>query len=313
MKLRIGHLSTFYHTAVLLMADETVRRGFSFGIEWRLFGTGPAIVAAFERGELDLAYIGLPPAVIGIARGVPLRCIAGGHVEGTVISAKGRYRGLSEAGSLSAVLSQFRGRRIGVPGKGSIHDIILMDCLDRCALTGEVEVVNLPWADLVLEAVIKETVAAAIGTPALAAAVEYYAGGKVLYPPALLWPDNPSYGILATAEFLAREAGAAEEFLSGHEAATAFLRSRPQEAAEVITAYVGVAERELVMRALSISPKYCAALTEGYMASTMAFVEAQKRLGYITRDVSREEIFDLSLIGKVHPEGDHYGDGIAAA
>lgn len=312
MKLRIGHLSTFYHTAVLLMADEEARLRLSFETEWRLFGTGPAIVAAFERGEIDLAYLGLPPAIIGIARGVPLRCIAGGHVEGTVLSAKGPYKGFPEEESLCGIVSQFRGRKIGVPGKGSIHDIILADCLDRCALKDEIEVVHLPWADLVLEAVVRDTVAAAVGTPALAAAVEYYAGGRVLYPPSLLWPDNPSYGILTTAELLRTEAGAAEEFLYAHEAATAFLRSRPQEAAEMIAAYVGVADRELVMRTLSISPKYCAALTEGYITSTMAFAQALKRLGYINREVSREEVFDLSLIRKAHPEKDHYGDGIAA-
>ncbi len=35
------------------------------GAEWKLFGTGPAIVDAFKKRELDMAYIGLPPAIIG--------------------------------------------------------------------------------------------------------------------------------------------------------------------------------------------------------------------------------------------------------
>jgi NitT/TauT family transport system substrate-binding protein len=33
---------------------------------WRLFPTGPEMVKAFFRGELDLGYMGLPPAMIGI-------------------------------------------------------------------------------------------------------------------------------------------------------------------------------------------------------------------------------------------------------
>ncbi|MEJ2685308.1 MAG: hypothetical protein P8Z71_13060 [Candidatus Sulfobium sp.] len=53
--LRIGHLSTFYHTAVLLMAREDTRQRLGTDIEWTLFGTGPAIVKAIEKNEIDLA------------------------------------------------------------------------------------------------------------------------------------------------------------------------------------------------------------------------------------------------------------------
>ena len=33
-----------------------------------------------------------------------------------------------------------------------------------------------------------------------------------------------------------------------------------------------------------------------------------KELGYIRRDISADEIFDLSLIRKIHPGKDHYHD-----
>ncbi|HYQ47831.1 MAG TPA: hypothetical protein VEP69_02085, partial [Thermodesulfovibrionales bacterium] len=75
MLLRIGHLSTFYHTAMLIMADKTLCEGIDAEIDWKLFGTGPAIVNSFEKKEIDLAYVGLPPAIIGIERGVPIVCI----------------------------------------------------------------------------------------------------------------------------------------------------------------------------------------------------------------------------------------------
>jgi ABC-type taurine transport system substrate-binding protein len=44
----------------LLMAMKTLRRSFGFELEWRLFGTGPAIVEAFEKGELDIACMACP-------------------------------------------------------------------------------------------------------------------------------------------------------------------------------------------------------------------------------------------------------------
>jgi NitT/TauT family transport system substrate-binding protein len=309
MKFRIGHLSTFYHTAILLMTDEKLKEELGAEPQWQLFGTGPSVVKAFEQGELDIAYIGLPPALIGIARGVKIRCIAGGHMEGTVICSKKKYLGYPEIQNLDEILGQFRGKKIGVPGKGSIHDVILLDCLSRYDLREDVKIVNFTWADQVTEAVIREEVAAAFGTPALAATINYYADGRILYPPSLLWPGNPSYGILADTEFIRNSGDLLERFLLAHEKATQLLRDRKRDAAKVISGFLAFAEEELVLDAIKISPKYCAKLNEKYMDSTMDFAQALKTLGYIDQEISSNEIFDTSLIEKIHPENDHYQEG----
>lgn len=306
MTVRIGHLSTLYHTSLLLMARGTVPARLGVEVEWRLMGTGPAIIQAFGRGELDLAYIGLPPAIIGIARGVDVACVAGGHLEGTVMAGKDRWRGFPELDDLGAVLGQFAGAKIGVPGTGSIHDVILRDCLERHGLAGRVEVVNFPWADLVTEAVAREEVAAAFGTPALAVAIRRYAGGRILYPPARLWPGNPSCGIVVSRAFHADHRPLVEQFLRLHEEATAVFRADPAAAARDIAAHVGIVEADFVLETLAVSPRYCAQLSGEYVAATMAFAGALRRLGYISRDVTEREIFDRTPIDTIHPEPDHY-------
>jgi len=306
MRIRIGHLSTFYHTSHLLMARQTLEKGIDRDVEWRLFGTGPAIVDAFERDELDLAYIGLPPAIIGMARGVDIVCIAGGHMEGTVMCGPQEARGYPELVTIEDTLIPFAGKTIGVPGKGSIHDVILADCLASSSLTDKIRVRNFPWADLVLEAMVKGEIAAAFGTPSLAIAVKRYAHGKVLFPPHLLWPGNPSYGILARRSFLSDQAIVAEKFLHYHEEACLFLRDKTDEAAKIIAHFVGFVDNTFVGETLRLSPRYCAQLSEKYRTSTMLFVKALKRLGYIDHDMGETEIFDLSLITAVHPPGDHY-------
>ncbi|MGD0281780.1 MAG: ABC transporter substrate-binding protein [Dissulfurispiraceae bacterium] len=303
---RIGHLSTFYHTAMLLMAEGVLEKKMKTHIEWKLLGTGPAIVNAFEKGELDLAYVGLPPAIIGIARGVSIKCIAGGHIEGTVMCGRNSDRGFPEIDDPGAVLRQFAGLKIGVPGNGSIHDVILTDCLDRSNLNNAIEVIHFPWADMIIEAMVKGEVSAAVGTPALAVALERYARGRILYPPAKLWPYNPSYGIISHNGFLALQRELVEAFLVAHEEASCFLRRSPEEAASIISGYLGFIDKAFVLDTLKVSPKYCAQLTDEYVGSTMDFAAALRKLGYINRDVSREEIFDSSLIRKIHPPGDHY-------
>ncbi len=313
MKLRIGHLSTFYHTSILLMAKGDAGKKLGVDVEWELFGTGPAIVEAFERGKLDLAYIGLPPAIIGISRGMSIICIAGGHIEGTVIAGERELISYQEEEDIRIILDQLTGKCIGVPGKGSIHDVIIRECLERLNLTEGIEIVNFQWADQVTEAVAKGEVSAAVGTPALAVAVERYAAGKILYPASRLWPHNPSYGIVVDKRFLTEERETVERFLVLHEEATSLIRNRPGEVARTIARYVGFIDEEFVMDTLKVSPKYCAQITDEYISSTMEFVKALKRLGYIRRDIGSDGIFDTLLIRRLHPEKDHYGDGIAEA
>jgi NitT/TauT family transport system substrate-binding protein len=192
-RLRIGHLSTFYHTAFVLMGTGWLADA-DIDASWKLFPSGPDIVNALASGEIDLAYIGLPPAMIGIQRGVPIKCVAGGHVEGTVLVAGSQHRSLDEAGDEKTVLEQFR--TIGCPPKGSIHDIIIRDLLSNLDVKAEVK--NYAWADFALAALQDGEIDAAIGTPALAVGARRYAGGKIVIQPRYLWPDNPSYGIVVT-------------------------------------------------------------------------------------------------------------------
>ena len=74
------------------MADDNFEKDMGKTISWTLFGTGPSMMKAFENGELDIGYMGLPPAIVGIDRGVPIKCVAGGHVEGTIAVAKKKYK-----------------------------------------------------------------------------------------------------------------------------------------------------------------------------------------------------------------------------
>ena len=304
--IRIGHLSTFYHTSILLMAKGEIENKLDAKVQWKLFGTGPAIVDAFKKEEIDLAYLGLPPAIIGIDRGIKIKCIAGGHIEGTVLIGKEMHKGIPEESRLRNILEQFRGHKIGVPGKGSIHDVILSESLKRFGLIRDIKVVNFPWADRIIDAMHNGQVSAAVGTPALAVAIARFAGGKILYSPSNLWPNNPSYGILVKNNFLNKQRTIIERFLMLHEEAATFLRNSPEEAAKIISDYVGIVDRDFVLDTLKISPKYCAQITDEYITSTLEFVKILKQLGYISREISSEEIFDTSLIKKIHPAKAHY-------
>ncbi|MBI4828138.1 MAG: ABC transporter substrate-binding protein [Nitrospinae bacterium] len=305
--LRIGHLSTAYHSALVMMGRRMLEaRGIT--PDWQLFGTGPPIVKGLEEGRLDMGYIGLPPVIIGVARGARIKCVAGGHEEGTVFIARTKYKSAAEAGSLRAALGQFAGKAIGSPTKGSIHDVILRHFLAHEGMEGRIEVRNYPWTDFVGQAMEKGEIEAAVGTPSLQVSLSLVSGLdiKPIVPPHDLWPHNPSYGIIATERLMKERAETLLEFLRAHKAAIAFIKRHPDEAARVSSEVVGVVGAEFFLSAYQVSPRYCAAVTDDYIASTMRFARTMHAHGYIARDVTVAELFDLRFIREVHPEPDHY-------
>jgi NitT/TauT family transport system substrate-binding protein len=305
--LRIGHLSTMYHTAFLLRGTDLLERQ-GIAANWRLFPSGPDIISAMQKGSLDLGYIGLPPVIIGIDRGLSLACIAGGHVEGTVMIAGPDTRILAELSGMQEFLSQFSGKVIGTPPRGSIHDVIVNELLRKHGIT-DITVKNYPWADFLSDALQSGEITAAAGTPALAVTARRYGNAKLAVPPDQLWPYNPSYGIVVMREML-KEKDLLTRFLTAHEEACELIRHDPASAAAAVAKTTGMVDADFVLETYRVSPKYCAALPPEYVSSTMKFVRTLQALGYISRPIGEDEIFDRSLIAAVHPGPHHYNDGI---
>lgn len=304
-QLRIGYLSTMYHTSHIIKAEGWVEKVLNITPEWKLFPTGPAMVEAFAAGSIDIGYIGLPPAMIGIEKGIAIKCVAGGHVEGTVMIASDNFQSFDDLQNIDQVLKQFEGKSLGTPTRGSIHDVIIRNLIDE---RGEnIEVKNFSWADLIPEAIDNEEIAGAVGTPPLAVISAQECAAKIVIPPHKLWPYNPSYGIVVRKELFSNK-NLLADFLTLHERACNLIREKPEEAASIISDAVKVVDSSFVIKVFKISPKYCASLPEPYIDSTMAFVAVLNKLGYIEKALAEEEVFDLTTIQKIHPQPDHYSN-----
>jgi NitT/TauT family transport system substrate-binding protein len=305
-KIRIGHLTTAYHTAFILMGTKWIEREMGVEPEWKLFPTGPAMVKAFAGNELDVGYIGLPPTMIGIDKGVPLKCIAGGHMEGTVLTAKGILSTYEETGNIREILKQLKGKTVGTPSRGSIHDVIIRTLLDEAGLQQDVTVRNFAWADLVLNAMEHDEVQAAAGTPPLAVLTCQHLGAKVILPPNVIWPHNPSYGIVTTMGMIESSTDILRSFLILHEDACNLIREKPRTAARIVSDAVGIMDEKFILQVYKISPKYCASLPMEYIRSTMAFIPVLQKMGYISNELAEKDVFHKAIIEGVHKEPPHY-------
>ncbi len=301
--MNIGYLSTIYHTSFILKSpNNKFLEGIGTDLNWTLFPTGPAMMEAFKNGEIDVGYIGLPPVMIGINNGLKLKCVAGGHVEGTVMISKNSFSSFNDLSSVNKVLKLFEGGNIGTPARGSIHDVIIRNLIpDR-----NISIINYPWADLIPDAIRDGEISAGLGTPALATVASREINSKLIIPPSKLWPYNPSYGLVVREELINQAPEFINDFLIAHEAACNFIRNHPCDAAEVVAGQLGNIDVDFVLETLQISPKYCASIPEQYINATMDFLPVLEKLGYLEKKIRMEDIFDLKFIQKVHPEPSHY-------
>ncbi|WFN37954.1 ABC transporter substrate-binding protein [Methanomicrobium antiquum] len=278
--------------------------------KWTLYPSGPDIISALKKGEADICYIGLPPAIIGISQGLSLKCIAGGHVEGTVIISDPKKKILSECSGIKEFFMQFSGSAIGTPPKGSIHDVIVCHILSRCGIL-DVEVKNYAWADFLSDAINCGEISAAAGTPALVVCSKRYGNVRLAVPPDSLWSFNPSYGIVAMTDIISSKKEILRRFLSAHEEACEAIRKNPSACAEMVSKNSGMFDEDFVKEAYNISPKYCASLPPEYIKSTMKFADTLYSLGYIKEKVPENLIFDTSLIDSIHKEKHHYNSPVS--
>jgi NitT/TauT family transport system substrate-binding protein len=284
------------------LKNETFDYLYDYDLDWSLYPTGPAMMKSFASGETDIGYIGLPPVMIRLENGLKLKCVGGGHVEGTVMVAPESYKTYDELGSIKAVLEQFEGEVIGTPSRGSIHDVIINELTKEYDIT----IKNFDWADFIPDAIEDGEIAAGVGTPSLATVISNLLDSNIVIPPYKLWPFNPSYGIVVREELINESPEFIIQFLKAHEKACNLIRFQPENAAEIAYNELEVVSKDFVLNTYKISPKYCASLPEDYINSTLKFIPVLQNLGYMHSTLKREDIFELKFIQKTHPEPAHY-------
>ncbi|MFX1324023.1 MAG: ABC transporter substrate-binding protein [Promethearchaeota archaeon] len=308
-EINIGHLSTAYHTNWIIMSNDELEKDLNLKVNWFLFGTGPLMVKAFKEGKLDIGYMGLPPALVGIDNNVPIKCVAGGHVEGTVMIGKAKYKTIFNLNDdMYETLAQFKGSAIGTPSVGSIHDAILNYYLEKHNLNKDIEVKNYKQAEYIAIDMDKGILEGGVGTPALAVFAKTILDSHLVVPADHLLENNPSYGIFFHEDLIKEYPDMVIKFLQHHKKASYILRDNQEEASKIISRTFAILNnnKQYVKAVLEISPKYCIALSEGYLKSTEGFVNTMHRLGYIKEKLTQDKIFNFDFVREVHPEASHY-------
>ncbi len=246
--LRVGHFPNITHAQGLIGHARTrenkgwfeERVGPGIRIEWCVFNAGPSAMEALLAGSIDLAYVGLSPALNAHVRtgGDEVRVVAGAARGGAglVVQGDGRIRADKD----------FRGQRVATPQFGNTQDLSCRAwLLDRgFAVTqtgGDVLVVPTENPDQLPLFRLGEIGAAWTVEPWVSR-LEMEGGGRLYHEE----KDAVTTVVVASTRLLAKRRELARRFVAAHVELTAWIAAHPAEAkAEVAAELLAETRREM--------------------------------------------------------------------
>ncbi|MCZ7665401.1 MAG: ABC transporter substrate-binding protein [Thermoleophilia bacterium] len=304
-KLRIGYLPAVCQSWVVLRPLELLERELGLPVEWVQYSAGPALVQAFAQGQVDAGFLGIPPTLIGVDKGVPIRAVASTHAEGSALvgRAADQYRTFDELGDVTEVVQQLRGKVLGVPAKGSIEDSILRDILRTAGLDPErdVTIKNVQAAPSLPDMLAQGEVDAMIVWPPFGTKAVAAGSGQVLINARDLWANSPCCVLAVTQDLIDEYPEFVQALVLLHARTSTFMMAYPDKTAQIAADSLGL-PFQTIRQSLSDNPRYSALPDEGYLSATDRFAASLKQSGYIEHDLKWGDVFDLRFISHLGME-----------
>ncbi|MGE5515204.1 MAG: aliphatic sulfonate ABC transporter substrate-binding protein [Bacteroidota bacterium] len=253
-------------------------------IKWTSFAAGPPINESFAAGQQDIGFAGDTPALVGKAAGLDTSLIA--------LTSDGPKSLAVIVGAASPIASpkELKGKKVAVT-KGSYAHHLLALVLEQGGLTfNDVELVNLPVAEIP-PAIIAGTIdAGAVWEPILTRyesqkAVRVLADGTGIKKGLLL--------IFADNTFLKNRPEQAKALLRAYKRASDFITANPKEAAELISGDVNLAP-ELLTQVLQ-RMHYDPAIHDDDVAEVKKTEAFMRSHGLIKTSVDVDAFFNRKL------------------
>jgi len=270
--------------------------------------TGMALASALSRGDIDVAYICLIPAINAFGNAeVPFRVIAGTHKYG--------YGLLVNPEKVREVKDLNRSDiRLGCSREGSPTDVLLHRMIDKYGLAEDKilrKVRRMPPPEVLL--------ALKMGQLDAGFCCEQFPsmgekmGFKVLLTAQDLWPEMQGSVVIAREELVRKHPEIVAGIVRVTELATRYIHDHPEEAARIVSRELQVTGKEVlplrvgrIADQLSITPDVIKkSLMTRMICSTdidpeqvQLTIDYLYKLGYIKKRFKAEDILDLRFLSK---------------
>ncbi|HWZ48693.1 MAG TPA: ABC transporter substrate-binding protein [Herbaspirillum sp.] len=269
------------------------------------FQTGPAMVQALLAGQLDIAYVGIGPALVARAKGADIKVVASNIVEQVSFVALGNLAPYFASGDPATAFARFakdKGRQAVVASypKGAVPEAALQYWL-RNRIHADMSGLKLIYQG---ESQIQESLltgaidGAVILEPTTTNVLNKSPNAKVVARGADLFPKQPGAVLLVREKILREQPALVKALLTTHIAATKMLENDPAKAAPMVQKYVGGGRLpvKLVEQAIRNSKGQFVADPNSIIPATLALQKFQAETGTLSGPaVDVPKMFDTSF------------------
>lgn len=303
--LRVGYIPILPMTQLFVLNGEGWAKQAGLDLQTTAFQSGPAMVQALASGTLDVAYVGVGPALIARSKGVKLKIVAANVVDQVALIGRGALAKLTaEAATPAEGFKAFRaaeGRpaKIGTLPSGSVPETVLRYWLQEVAKipAEDIQVVGLGEQQLQQALLAGSVDGASILEPILTLTQSRLPDARIVARAGTMFPKQPGAVLAVTEEAVARDRAAVAELVKLHVRATAFIKNDPDRTATLATDAIGkgLVEEAAIRAALTSDASNFVDNPRDIVESTRKMQDFQQSLGQIAQPVDIDALFDFSF------------------
>lgn len=255
-----------------------------------LFPTGAPEMQAMLGGEIDVAYVGAAPVLSAIATGLDAKIVAAVQTQGSALVVKPdiEYTGPDS----------LKGHTIATFPSGTIQDTVLRDWLLLNGIDPESDVDIRPMGPGDAVTAITAGQIDAVFLPAPSPTIIKEDGyGKIVLNSGEMSPNHPCCVLVVSGKLIRENPDAVTEIVRTQIKASEYNLEHTDEAAQIYSDYTKNT-KEVAAKSFENWDGEWVSDPNLIVDGVLSYVKSQNELGYIEKNLTADDIFDLSFYEK---------------
>jgi NitT/TauT family transport system substrate-binding protein len=302
--LEVAYIPIMPMAQLFVMEGEGWAKEAGLDLKLTKFSSGPAIVQAIASGRYDVMYLGIGPALVARANGVPIKVVAASVVEQIAVIAQGDLAKAASGAKTGAdairdfIAQKRRKPKIATLPKGSIPDLVLRYWLAHAGIAEDsVEIVGM-GEDKVQQALLTRSVdGASILEPIVTIVQQQLPDSRIVVAGGDMFPDQPGAVVAVRESALKDKRAAVEKLVALHIRATELLHSDPDRAAKDAYKFIGqgLVPLDTFERAVRSPISKFVSDPRPIVSATKEVQDFAMKIGTQQKAVALDELFDASV------------------
>ncbi|ADZ09888.1 aliphatic sulfonates family ABC transporter, periplasmic ligand-binding protein [Methanobacterium lacus] len=286
-KIKVAYIPCDHDAALFIALAQNKYSANGLNVEPTSISTGSSIVSALASGDIDVGYIGIAPALQGIAEGVPIKIVGAVNEDGSGIVVNTN----SDINNTTDLV----GKKIATPGVSSIQQVLLLYQLAKYNITKNQVDISSVNIFMLPSTLASDKVDGYIAYEPYVSIAPFTNVGRVLMYSDEIMPNHPCCVIVARQDFIDQHPQELQTFLDIHKNCTEFANNNTNQTASLVSDEL-TTNPELEKTALK-HVIFVSQLNNDFQTKVLDFMNIEIEMGYLKKNLTSSQIFDSSFLG----------------